>query len=407
MMNTLSSLSSITTVAKNAIPIPYSGVMFNTYIDISSKFVDNGNMYYGSNISSSDALLITCNTTGEQLMYYGRNRIQTNVIYYFQSDNSGNSFTTTTLSSSTAGSNTNSIVSGCMSSDGVIRYILYLVSSGTSSVNPVYYVYTSTDSGQNFSALSDIPVIPGGNGRSPRYICCSKNGKYVLVCVYSASQSSPCTLLSTNYGAGLTNIASPLNNVVQLGTIISGWISDDGLRILLGANRVGLYYVTNTHTNDVINTTPTFTNILDFTTANVKNGNSIDITVTFSNMCVSNNEKYIFFTIGGTGSGKGVYLLKNGVNTSVYSKLANAPSITSFNSSAMDYSGLVLVYSGLNGTVPTIYFSIDSGATWGSKAFSGNTLVSGLGLAPNQSVAYVALRNTGVTPITSSFYKIT
>jgi hypothetical protein len=398
MINTFSSLSGITTATKMAPPIPippYTGLTFSTYTTISTNITNSVNMYYGPSYGAATKI-ITCNTDGEKIFYFGKNRTNSTQIYTFTSDNSGNSFTTTTFTPATPDTTTfNSITACCMSRDGVYRYFNY-----TGSQTNSYSIYKSTDSGQNYSSLTVPGLASTSTGRNVRNIVCSQNGKYVLALVYTNSATNPCIFYSSNYGEGLTNIALPyfFNNPVNQGTIVQGWVSYDGLRVLIGAARKGLFFASGVRdADDNVNTNLSYSLVLS--------ANSTNASIT--SISVSDNEQTVFCTIQGTDL-SGAFLSRNGL-TGNYTKLTNFTYPTTFLDSRMDSTGRVLLFSCVFGTTAAIYYSTDYGASWTSQTFVGSATVSGLGLAPNQSVAYVSVSNPASFSNASSsiLYKIT
>jgi len=395
MMNTLSSLSSITTVAKNAIPLPppivYPEITFTAYTDVTANINNTPkNMYYGSPLSTE--LKIAFSSFGGNIFYYGkRGALATgNIHQLITSDNSGNSFQNVTFFTNGPVTNTNTIMGCCMDTTGTYRYFSYN-SSNDSATNTVY---RSIDSGATFTpiTLTISPTPP--STYVIRNIRCSNNGKYVIVAGFtggSAGVIKNCyTSLSCDYGANFSNIS---NNIPQFdrGSAIMAWVSNDGYRVLIGASRVGLYFSSNARNlDDTPNTNATYTNL-----------QSVDTSAGISSISVSDNEEYIMFVVSSGTTTRGVYVAKGPLSSSTSFSLKHS-SLAGYNNCDINYSGTRMAFTTNSNA---LYWSNDYGATWNEKIFTGFTSIRGFGLVKKDAVGYIIL--TDSTNSNPTWYKIT
>jgi hypothetical protein len=388
MMNTLSSLSSITTVAKNAPPpIVYPELNFTTYTDVTANINNNPtNMYYGSPLSTE--LKIAFSSFGGNIFYYGKRGtvVTGNIHQLITSDNSGNSFQNVTFLTNGPLANTNTIMGCCMDVSGIYRYFSY-TSDNTSATNTVY---RSIDSGAIFTpiTLTISPTPP--STYVIRNIQCSNNGKYVIVAGFTGGTGvKNCyTSLSCDYGANFSNIS---NNIPQFdrGSAIMAWVSNDGYRVLIGASRVGLYFSSNArNSDDTPNTNATYTNL-----------QSVDTGAGIGSISVSDNEEYIMFVVTSSTS-KGVYVAKGPLTSSTSFSLKHS-SLAGYTNCDINYSGTRMAFTS---STNVLYYSTNYGANWSSYTFTGFTSIRGFGLVKKDAVGYIILNTSTSVP---TWYKIT
>jgi hypothetical protein len=272
-----------------------------------------------------------------------------------------------------------------MSSDGIYRFFS-VADTG---------LYRSNNSGSSYLFDNSSANFP--SGLRIRNISCSKNGKYVVIGVASnATFPGSFVLLSCNYGVNFSNILNGSNITALVNNAV--WVSDDGLKVLIGTQNVGIYYTSNAHTNDVPNTSITYTLL-----HSVASG-------LCSSISVSSDQKYILSTFNNATNN--VFLSTNGLNTSTtFTNITTSiPTGTAIiNVPDMDDTGKTMILTRDN----MLCYSTNYGVSWNKYTFTifGASTGANVGscITKDNTTSYVILRNTNSFTNTSRYalFKIT